>query len=152
MNRKVIVTFTILIVLMFNFSFAQTNGNEKKKSNTELEQLKSELNKLKLDHESKLQEINKLITEIKSKIEKKEREDELENLLKEANQLSAQQRTEEVDISKRFHSGVRQQQKLNPNISVSGDFFGGISTSKENFVSKPNNFSYGNNGFFLREF
>jgi hypothetical protein len=84
-------------------------------------------------------------------LDEKEREEALTNLLEEAKRLEVKERIDESTLGKRFHSGARQQQMLNPNISVSGDFFGGISTNKEDFISNLSDVSYGNNGFFLRE-
>ena len=58
---------------------------------------------------------------------------------------------QKIDISKKYFSGVRQQQGLNPNISFGMDFFGGFSTSDASSLSTPSDLSYGHNGFFLRE-
>ncbi len=99
----------------------------------------------------RVKQLEKLVGELKAKIEKKEQEDELKKLLQEAKQLSTVPKKESIGIGKRFHTGVRQQSALNPNISVGGDFFGSVSTSKADFINSPGNFSYGNNGFFLRE-
>jgi len=40
---------------------------------------------------------------------------------------------------------------MNPNISLGGDFFTVVSTSKDDFISKPSDVSYGNNRMELRE-
>ncbi|MCU0644508.1 MAG: hypothetical protein MUC94_09620, partial [bacterium] len=82
---------------------------------------------------------------------KKEQEDELKKLLEEANKLKTVEKKEETGVGKKFYSGERQQSGLNPNISVSGDFFGAISSSKSKFISQPSDVSYGNNRFELRE-
>lgn len=78
-------------------------------------------------------------------------EDDLQSLLKEAGQLASQEKEEEIHLAKKFQSGVRQQQGLNPNISLGGDFFGAISSSDNDFISDPGDISYGNNGFYIRE-
>ena len=64
------------------------------------------------------------IEKLEGLIEHKEQENELEKLLQEASHLGSKEKKNEVDISKKFSSGVRQQQGLNPNLSVLGDFFG----------------------------
>ncbi len=97
-----------------------------------------------------IRNLEKRIRELESKWHTKQQEDELKNLLEEANRLSAKEKAEKADISKKFHSGLRRQQGLNPNISVSGDFFGGISSSNHELITEPGDFSYGNNGAYLR--
>ncbi|MEN8227779.1 MAG: hypothetical protein ABFS38_06450 [Bacteroidota bacterium] len=97
-----------------------------------------------LELEQTLKEINKTISEQNKK-------DEFEALMKEADRLSTQQEEHKVDLSKKYFSGIRQQQGLNPNISFGMDFFGGVSTSNASSISEPSDLSYGNNGFFLRE-
>lgn len=75
---------------------------------------------------------------------------ELQKLIEQAEQLSIQEKKEATDISKKYHSGVRQQQGLNPNISVGGDFYGAYSSSDNNLITEPNEFSEGNNGLYMR--
>jgi hypothetical protein len=100
---------------------------------------------------AKIEELQKSVNTLAEKIEKQEEQDELEKLLEEARKLKSVQKKEEHGVGKKFHTGVRQQSALNPNISVSGDFFGGISSSDSDFITEPSDFFYGNNGFFLRE-
>jgi hypothetical protein len=60
------------------------------------------------------------------------------------------EKEKEEDVTKKFQSGVRQQQALNPNISLGGDFFGAVIPRVMNlFLNREK--SYGKNGFFLRE-
>ncbi len=99
----------------------------------------------------KILELEKTLKEIQKTLSEQKQKDEFETLMKEADRLSMQEEEHEVDVSKKFFSGVRQQQGLNPNISFGMDFFGGISTSKASSISEPSDISYGNNGFFLRE-
>lgn len=143
MRVRRLILYIIFIIIPCT-ALSQTNENE-------IEKLKKELNELKNDYKSKSAELEKLINQIKAKMDAKEQEDELKKLLEEATNLTSVEKKEEQGVGHRFTSGLRQQQKLNPNISVSGDFFGGISSSKEDFVSEPSNVSYGNNGFFMRE-
>jgi len=141
------------IVLFFPFGgcLGQTENTANPKTTEELTQLKEELKKALADQKLKIEELEELINEIKSKLEKAEQEDELQKLLDEAANLTAVEIKEEHGVGHRFTSGLRQQQRLNPNISVSGDFFAGISSSKEGFVDEPSNVSYGNNRFHFRE-
>lgn len=84
-------------------------------------------------------------------MQQKEKEEKLQKLLNEADRLSQKEKTNELDVSKKFHSGVRSQQGLNPNITLEGDFFAGISSSNNNYLIEPGDYSYGNDGFYLRE-
>ena len=110
--------------------------------------LKNELRSLQLRYNSDILRIDSLLNNLENSIKTKDQVDDFQKLLDEANQLAAKEKEEKSDLSKKFHSGVRQQQGLNPNISLGGDFFGAISSSKHDFISDPGDISYGNNGFF----
>lgn len=99
----------------------------------------------------KILELEKALKAIDEEVSEQNKANEMETLIQEAERLSSQQQEISVDLSKKFFSGVRQQQGLNPNISFGMDFFGGFSTSDESSVSEPGDLSYGNNGFYLRE-
>lgn len=113
--------------------------------------LKNELRSLQLRYNSDILRIDSLLNNLENSIKTKDQVDDFQKLLDEANQLAAKEKEEKSDLSKKFHSGVRQQQGLNPNISLGGDFFGAFSSSNHDFISEPGDISYGNNGFFLRE-
>jgi hypothetical protein len=95
--------------------------------------------------------LDSIVKEMDKKLSERETEDELDALIKEAERLSSQQEEHDVDLSRKYFSGVRQQQGLNPNISFGMDFFGSVSSSDASSVSDVSDISYGNNGFFLRE-
>jgi hypothetical protein len=99
----------------------------------------------------KIRTLEEELKAIKEDIAAQKKQDEMESLLKEADRLSAQEEAHEVDVSKKYFSGVRQQQGLNPNISFGMDFFGGFSSSDAASITEPSDISYGNNGFYLRE-
>jgi hypothetical protein len=99
----------------------------------------------------KILELERAVEDLRKILEEKEQADELESLLKEADRLSMQEKEQDLDLSKKYFSGVRQQQGLNPNISFGMDFFGGVSSSKASSLSDPSDVYYGTNGFFLRE-
>ena len=137
--------FVLALLVGFSNLYASKNSLLKRE---ETKQIQSEQND---STDLKLKELEKLINDLKAKIEKKEKQDELKKLLEEASQLSTKAKEEKITVSKRFHSGARSQQKLNPNISLGGDFFAGFSTSKKDFISEPSDISYGNNRFEMRE-
>ncbi|MBC8183560.1 hypothetical protein H8E88_20905 [candidate division KSB1 bacterium] len=137
--------FVLALLVGFSNLYASKNSLLKRE---ETKQIQSEQND---STDLKLKELEKLINDLKAKIEKKEKQDELKKLLEEASQLSTKAKEEKITVSKRFHSGARSQQKLNPNISLGGDFFAGFSSSKSDFVNEPSDVSYGNNRFEMRE-
>jgi len=99
----------------------------------------------------KILELEKALQEINTSVSEQKKKDEIEALIQEAERLSSQEEEIGIDLSKKYFSGVRQQQGLNPNISFGMDFFGGISTSDAPSISEPGEISHGNNGFYLRE-
>lgn len=150
MKTKFIFTvFSIFIAV--STIMAQTEEKSSESFKKEIQQLRAELENLRQDYEGKINKLDSLIQKIQRKFDEEQKENELQKLLDEANQLSTRIKEEKTDISKKFHSGVRRQQGLNPNISLGGDFFAGYSTSDNNLVIEPSEISYGNDGFFLRE-
>ncbi len=148
--RTKLLTISIIILCFLSIqSFAQNRRG--RAINNDIETLKKELLQLSENQSLRILQLEKIIQELKKKIEEKEQEDEFKKLLEQANQLGKQSKVEKTNISKKFHSGVRKQQGLNPNISLGGDFFAGVSSSKDDFITNDGDFSYGNNGFHLRE-
>ncbi len=137
---KVFLYWIIFIALIIaNSLFADDQKNENKIS--EMDQ----------NQNYKIQKLDSLIIVLEEKINKKEKEDALKKLMEEAKALSSQQRKKSSGIGKKFHSGARQQSGLNPNISLGGDFFGAVSSEKNEFINEPSDFNYGTNRFELRE-
>ena len=123
----------ITIIFFFIFSGVLLHAQEKTIPDT-------------IDVRQLLQRIEKL----EAAVEEKKKEDDLAKLLEEAEMLSEKQKSEEIDISKKFHTGVRQQQGLNPNLSVLGDFFGSVSSVNDEITSEPGERTHGSNGLFMR--
>jgi len=127
--------FTLIILIlsiMFTPVFSQQED--------EIELLKKELEKLK-----------EKVVKIEETTSKKEQEDELQKLLEEASRLKTVKKKKISGLGKKFKSGTRQQSGVNPNISLGGDFFAAMSSSKDNFITEPSDVSYGNNRFELKE-
>ncbi|MBN2864283.1 MAG: hypothetical protein JXN62_14035 [Bacteroidales bacterium] len=112
---------------------------------------KNELKKLKGEHELTSTKLDSLIRDLNRKGQVNAEENSLELLLEEASQLSEKDAEEEESTTRKFQSGIRQQQGLNPNISLGGDFFAAASSSNHEFITEEGDVSYGNDGFFLRE-
>ncbi|MFO7852301.1 MAG: hypothetical protein ACQERS_08845 [Bacteroidota bacterium] len=96
------------------------------------------------------QDLVKRIEKLEAMVEESKKEDELARLLEEAEMLTGKQKAEEVDASKKFYTGARQQQGLNPNLSVLGDFFGSVSSKSDELTSEPGDRTHGSNGLFMR--
>lgn len=99
----------------------------------------------------RVEQLSASLNKIEDKLQKEEQEKELRKLLEEAEQLKSVKRKEKVNVNKKFHTGVRQQSGLNPNISISGDFFGAVSSENNSYINTPSDYRYGSNGFYLRE-
>ena len=123
-----------ILLLVMLLTFLQViNAQEKEKSDT-------------LSGAAILERISKL----ERRLDERDQEDELEQLLKEAEQLGSREKKDKTDISKKFSSGVRQQQGLNPNISVLGDFFGSYSSANTDILNEPSDITHGSNGVHMR--
>jgi len=148
---KRVITVIIFFFIFSHLLVAQNVEVSIESLRDSLKDLRRELDGLKINQELIMFRMDSVLSILDKEEEQKKEEGDLEELLKEASELAVKERAEEADVSKKFHSGVRQQQGLNPNISMGGDFFGAISSSKNDFISDPGDISYGNNGFFLRE-
>jgi len=127
----------IIIIIILNIGIINAQSKEESIDQHKIDSLK-------------LQNLEKRIEELENIIKQSKEKEELQELLEDANKLSALQKEEKADISKKFFSGVRQQQGLNPNISVGGDFFGAVSSSKNDLITEQSEFSDGNNNMYMR--
>jgi hypothetical protein len=150
MNKWYITLITVFIIVPGHFLYSQNNKAVFPDKDS-LTQIRLELNQLKNKQEIIDSKLDSLISDLIHKEQVAEAESEMQKLVDEANHLAVVEREREENLSKKFHSGTRQQQGLNPNLSLGGDFFGAISNSKHEFISEPGDVSYGNNGFFMRE-
>jgi len=141
----------ILLIFLIHFPAHFLSAQDQRYQQDSLILLKKELVQLKSEQTITRAKLDSLLLNICQKEEMVQTEDDLGKLLEEANNLAERQKEEETHLSKKFQSGVRQQQGLNPNISLGGDFFGAVSSAKNDFISDPGDVYYGNNGFFLRE-
>jgi len=99
----------------------------------------------------KIEQLEQSLQELQQILNEQQQEDELQRLMEEAQALKSVDKKEEMGVGKKFHTGVRQQAGLNPNLSVSGDFFAGINSSDDDYIRQPSDHSYGTNTFDLRE-
>ena len=151
MKKNARIIIIILFLIPGDLLIAQIGQVSNRSLQDSLIILKENIKKLEEQNRIEISRLDSLILNMNTAGRQETKEDNLQKLLDEANQLSSRDKEKEVDLSKRFQSGTRQQQGLNPNISLGGDFFGAISSSKNDYVSEPGDIQYGNNGFFLRE-
>jgi len=103
------------------------------------------------DLESELRALKEQVAALQAKLEKEAAASELEQLLAEANQLAQDEKKPQALVTRVFRGGQRQLQALNPNISLTGDFIGGLSSGTQALVTEPGDFTDGRNRLALRE-
>lgn len=116
-----------------------------------IESLKKEIAELKMVSATKFEKLENQLKELLVKIQKTGEEDEMKKLLEMAKSLSQQKEEKKASMERKFHSGLRTQQALNPNISLSGDYYFAYGTSKSDYNRIPSETSWGTGKFFLRE-
>ncbi len=130
----------------------QTGQEVQQVTTEELQKLREELQNMLAQQDIKLKELEELIAEIRARLGQQEQEDELQALLASAEQLGAQEKEVEEGVGKRFTTGLRQLAVFNPGISLTGDFYGGVSTSKHDIITTGvDEVSDANNNFYMRE-
>ena len=150
MFRKISL-FYISVSTVFTFIISQADSQAQDTLQNSTRELTREFRDYQDSTNMRILELEKTVRTLNEMIMEEKQEDEMQKLLDEADRLSTTQEEQKIDVSKKFFSGVRQQQGLNPNISFAADFFGGVSSSKASSISDPGDISYGNNGLFLRE-
>ncbi|MBN2104024.1 hypothetical protein JW835_08305 [bacterium] len=83
-------------------------------------------------------------------LEKEEKESNIQELLNKAKMMSRKKK-EGIDEHKKFHSGLRQQSAMNPNISVGGEFYFATGKSQSDLNRLPSEKEWGTGKLFLRE-
>jgi hypothetical protein len=114
-------------------------------------QLETELDTLRKAYDQKILDIQQLLKKWKEEKEDAEKQAELDALLNAAKSMAQEEKKDESTVAKVFRGGQRQMQALNPNISLTGDFFGSMSSSREDMIRNPGDFTDGRNRFFMRE-
>ena len=86
--------------------------------------------KLLKENEKVIDDLKKQVDELVAEKNKREQDAELKKLMQDAQQLASQQK-ESASIGRKFLGGERQQSQLNPEISMTGDFFGTLNSEPE---------------------
>lgn len=102
--------------------------------------------------EKRIDELERIVQELKAEIEKDEQENEIQKLREEASRLAAQKKVDQASLEERqFYSGIRQQSAMNPNISVGGDYYFAYGSSESEYNRERSEINWGTGRFFLRE-
>jgi hypothetical protein len=116
-----------------------------------IESLKKEIAELKMISATRFEKLENKLKELLANIRKAEKEDEMKRLIEKAKSLSQEKKKEKISIDRKFHSGLRTQSALNPNISLGGDYYFAYGTSQSDYNRLPSEVSWGTGQMFLRE-
>ncbi len=135
------LTLLFILIMLIETASAQERRGRGGRSDDRLQQLLERIEEL----EKRLGETGTGETD--------EDDDELMKLLEDAEDMSGRQRNrrgnrQEVTV---FKGQERQQSQLNPEISVTGDFFAAYSSSDDDTVIDPGDFTDGRNRFMMRD-
>lgn len=151
MSKKILPLVFLTVVAAVNIGKAQTTQDPLRILRDSLSALHAEIHHMRAGNILISNRLDSLVRQLRLKDSGPQADDHLQALLKEADMLAERDREAGESMMKKFQSGVRQQQGLNPNISLGGDFFAAVSTSDNSFISEPGDVYHGNNGFHLRE-
>lgn len=93
--------------------------------------------------------MKKDIEQLQKTQEEEKKQEALQQLLQKAKTLSMESNA--TVEARKFHSGLRQQSALNPNISIGGDFYAAYGTSESAYNRIRSEYSWGTGRMFLRE-
>ncbi len=141
---------TLFAGCMFMLSLS-TGVAAQKKKDSDIKKALSELDSLRNCYLKKLKDLDSRISAIEKARKEEKEKAEMEALLNAASDLSRTKKKEEATISRVFRGGQRQLQALNPNISMTGDFFGSVSSGKSDVIVNDGDFTDGRNMFYMRE-
>ena len=143
-----ILTIGILVYIAIP-AYAQ---NAAKSSEQEtIEHLENIIQKNRTEHEKKLSALEERIRELEKAKTKEESASELEKLLQEADALKEEKKEQDISVSRVFRGTERFQPQLNPEISLTGDFYAAYTSDDAAYVADPGALSDDINRFYLRD-
>ncbi len=144
----------LLFLTVTGFAKNEDAKDNSMRAGQELSELRQAIKQLKEQHQKELKKLLARIESLEGAARRTESQSELEQLLQEAKAAEMQQSTPDPKTkTKVFSSGQRQQQSLNPNISVTGDFIGNFSSldAEEHTDDDHHHGSSGGRQLMLRE-
>ena len=127
---RCIAIVLVLCAVIPGINHAQNKENE-------IERLKAALLALEKNSTERIQALETLIKALQEKIARSEKEEEMKKLLEQAKRLASEKKEKGISLDKKFHSGLRQQSALNPNISLGGDFYFAYGSSSSEYNRIP---------------
>ncbi|MBU8920487.1 MAG: DUF4355 domain-containing protein [Bacteroidales bacterium] len=116
------------------------------------EMTEKELARLLKEQGHRIETLEKIIEELQARIDRKEKDNELEDLLAEARRMAEQKnKSTEQGEKRKFYSGLRQHSALNPNISVGSDYYFSYGSSRTEYNKALSDNSWGTGQLFIRE-
>ncbi|MFC1528319.1 hypothetical protein ACFL5B_00260 [Candidatus Latescibacterota bacterium] len=150
MNVIHFIAMVLLLIIPEWAVFAQESTNTSADPQTKQTKLENKAASTITEYEKRISELESRIKEIEEDRAKEEGASELEKLLQEAQDLKGIKQTQEPTI--RVFSGTeRHQPQLNPEISLTGDFFFNYSSSDAPYIAEPGDYTDGRNQFYLRD-
>ena len=130
----------LFLLLLITPIHAQNNDNSPKTESikNEIKNIKQELDQTKHFYQDQINQLNQEIKDLKKIQEKQTQEEELKKLMEDAQKLSEKKKDKKITLGRVFRGGERQQSQLNPEISMTGDFFGNYNLTKN---ERDNQFS-----------
>jgi len=125
MHHKLCKPVLILLFIIFSSAVAraQAPGDFVAESEIRIDRIKAELDSLRARLDSLMDHLDERV----DSLEREKEERELEKLFREAERLGQKgKKKKEIDQFRKFRSGARQLQALNPNISVGSDVLGAV--------------------------
>lgn len=114
------------------------------------EHLSKQFDSLKTTQDEEIKRLRQRLGELEQDHEKKNKASQIQELLNKARSMSGQKKETDSETRK-FHSGLRQQSALNPNISIGGDFYFAAGKSKSELNRQPSETEWGTGQLFMRE-
>ena len=149
MQAKQTMTIILFVVLTAGLSLQGQTHRKQTRQKSQYQQRGND--SLRINYQTKILELSKRLKKLEEEQEKERKQSELQKLIQQADHLTKQKKQEESDINRKFHSGLRQQSALNPNISIGGDFYAAYGTSESEYNRVPSETSWGTGNMFLRE-
>ena len=116
-----------------------------------INQLEKTLSEARTSYEDKISKLESRIKELEKARVKEKNASELENLLREAQEMKDKGKKKDTSINRVFKGSERSQPQMNPEISMTGDFSASYSNSDVDLITESGDFTDGRNQFYLRE-
>ena len=145
----------ITAVLLLLYMTVSVPAQEKLQPDSELEekilQLEKSLEEAISSDEKKIMKLESRIQELEKAKKKEKRSSELDDLLKEADTLKEKKKDKGASVSRIFRGTERFQPQLNPEISLTGDFYASYTSNDAPYTTDPGALAEDRNRFYLRD-